>query len=339
MGSLANLLPFSTNVSLKFTENKSTSLPCEIQDGFLSLTLPITYSFIFGISVLSNALAFWVFWYSPQRKISMTVYMRHLIVSDLLLSLCLPFRIAYQNYPGPMILCKFVGAFFYVNMYAGIMFLSLISLDRYLKIIKPFQQFRIHSCQWSSRASIMVWLTIFICALPLIILDREHVPCGGKCFHFREQNALGATCNIIAVVAFYILLLLFIYSYGKISAKLHKFSWGKSHPQARRNGMAVTKPLIVLAVFILCFVPYHVVRIPYILVQKDIISSLPWRQTFHIANELVLCIAAFNSCLDPIIYFFLSNSFRKAVCCIVQGKFKNLYQGTLPNSNKPPTEC
>ncbi|XP_030066195.1 probable G-protein coupled receptor 34 [Microcaecilia unicolor] len=339
MDSLTTLLPFSTNESLKFIENKSTPLPCEIQDGFLSLTLPITYSFIFGISLLSNTLAFWVFWYNPQRKVSMTVYMRHLVVSHLLLSLCLPFRIAYQNYPGPMILCKIVGAFFYINMYAGIMFLSLISLDRYLKIIKPLQQFKIHSIQWSTAASITVWLTIFISILFFIILDRGHGPCSGKCFHFKERSSLGATCNMIVVVAFYILLLLFIYSYSKISAKLYKFSWRKSQPQVRRNSMAVTKTLIVLVVFILCFIPYHVVRVPYILAQRDIISSLPWKQTLHTVNELVLCISAFNSCLDPLIYFFLSNSFRKAVCYIIQGKFKNIYQGTLPNNSKPPTEC
>ncbi|XP_029460792.1 probable G-protein coupled receptor 34 [Rhinatrema bivittatum] len=334
------------NVSQKFIENISTTpLPsdaCEIQDGLLSLTLPIMYSFICVISLLSNTLAFWVFWFSPQKKISMTVYLRNLVVSDLLLALCLPFRIAYQNNPGPLILCKIVGAFFYVNMYASIMFLSFISLDRYLKIIKPFQQFKIHSVQWSTTASRMVWLVISTCALLFLISEWKPGPCGKKCFHFRNKSPFGAASNMIVVVAFYILLLLVMYSYGKISAKLWKFSWGKSQPQVRRSSRAVRKALIVLAVFSLCFIPYHVVRMPYILAQVNIISSLPWQQALHIANEFVLVISAFNSCLDPIIYFFLSNSFRKAVLCGMGGKFKTLYrrsQEICPQSSNVPTDC
>ncbi|XP_005301375.3 probable G-protein coupled receptor 34 [Chrysemys picta bellii] len=336
MGSWSTLFP-----ATEFTQPQTNSSVCEIQDGFLAVTLPVLYSLIFIISLLSNMLALWVFWRHTQRKTSITVYMRNLALSDLLLSLCLPFRVAYQNQSGPLILCTVVGAFFYLNMYVSIMFLSLISLDRYLKIIRPLQQFKIHTLPCSTVAARVVWLTYAIFTLPFFFETREKRPCANKCFHFRSKRPLGAALNMIAVATFFIHLLLFLYFYGKISAKLHEVSSGKVQQQSRRtSSRAITKTFVVLVIFTVCFVPYHFVRVPYILAQLDVISSTQWKQALHLTNELVLCISALNSCLDPVIFFFLSSSFRKAVLCAIQGKLKRALlrnQGAL-NHSKSITE-
>uniref|UniRef100_A0A8C2TEU9 G-protein coupled receptors family 1 profile domain-containing protein n=1 Tax=Coturnix japonica TaxID=93934 RepID=A0A8C2TEU9_COTJA len=224
-----------------------------IHDGFLSVTLPVMYSLIFAIGLLSNVLALWVFSHSMQRQTSITVYMRNLALSDLLLALCLPFRI----------------------------------------IIRPLQKYRIHTS------------------------------CDHKCFHFRSKSTTAAALNMAAVAAFFIVLLLFLYFYGKIFAKLHQVSSMKAQQLNKKTSMrAITKTFVVLIIFIVCFTPYHTVRIPYILAQIGAISSLPWKQGLHLANELVLCISALNSCLDPIIFFFLSSSFRRAVLCTIQGRLK-----------------
>uniref|UniRef100_A0A8C9ELL7 G-protein coupled receptors family 1 profile domain-containing protein n=1 Tax=Pavo cristatus TaxID=9049 RepID=A0A8C9ELL7_PAVCR len=235
---------------------------CQIHDGFLSVTLPVMYSLIFAIGLLSNALALWVFSCSVQRRTSITVYMRNLALSDLLLALCLPFRIAFQDRSD---------------------------LDRYLKIIRPL------------------------------------------------QNTTAAAFNMAAVAAFFIVLLLFLYFYSKIFAKLHQVSSVKAQQLNKKTSTrAITKTFVVLIIFIICFTPYHTVRIPYILAQIGAISSLPWKQGLHLANELVLCISALNSCLDPIIFFFLSSSFRRAVLCTIQGRLKGALlsnQGRLTPRN------
>ncbi|XP_019337448.1 probable G-protein coupled receptor 34 [Alligator mississippiensis] len=308
----------------ELTQARSNDSSCEIKDGFLSVTLPVMYSLIFIISLLSNILALWVFLYGTQRKTSIMVYMRNLAMSDLLLSLCLPFRVVYQNQSGPLILCSLVGAFFYLNMYVSIMFLSLISLDRYLKIIRPLQQFRIHTVPCSTTVSRLVWLVYGIFMIPFFFETRNKSPCDQQCFHFRSKSTVGATLNMIAVATFFILLLLFLYSYGKISVKLHGVS-GKSQQQSKKTSVrAIAKTFVVLVIFSVCFTPYHLVRVPYILAQVEVISSMQWKQALHLANELVLCISAFNSCLDPVLFFFFSSSFRKAVLRTVQGKLKRV---------------
>ncbi|XP_069602952.1 probable G-protein coupled receptor 34 [Ranitomeya imitator] len=323
--------------------NVSSSPPfngCDIQDGILSWMLPVVYSFVCGLSLLSNILALIAFGTNCQRCTSMTIYMRNLAIADLLLALCLPFRIAYQNSNGPFLLCHVVGAFFYLNMYASIMFLSLISMDRYLKIIRPLQQYKIHSVQWSSRATHVVWMINVVFIVPFLFENKGNEPCQ-KCFHFKQKGNVSAAINLTAVMAFFVLLFLFVYFYAKISAKLHRASLVKNQPQTKRNSnRAMKKSFIVLIIFIVCFVPYHLVRVPYVLAQINIIPGLPWKQTLHITNELVLCLSTLNSCLDPVIYFFLSESFKRVVICTIQGKLKLIMnnQDRVSNGNRSVTE-
>uniref|UniRef100_A0A8D2Q5S4 Probable G-protein coupled receptor 34 n=1 Tax=Varanus komodoensis TaxID=61221 RepID=A0A8D2Q5S4_VARKO len=314
------------NTSLHTTEFPTTGargLICEIQNGFLEEALPPMYSIISIIGFFSNALALWVFHFGTQRLNSITVYMKSLAISDLLLAFCLLFRAAYQNQSGPQIICKLVGIIFYLTMYVSIFLLSLICLDRYLKIIRPLQQFRIHTVPNSTAAVWAVWL---ICAGSMLLFfaeDDTKKPCSHRCFHFKKRNALGAGLNMAAVATFFFLLGFFLYSYSKIAFKLRMVSLKKTHQGSKTtNSKAIMKTFVVLATFLICFAPYHVVRVPYILAQVEVISSPCVKQALHVANELVLCISALNCCFDPVIFYFLSSSFKRALLAAIHGKLR-----------------
>ncbi|XP_020660312.3 putative G-protein coupled receptor 34 [Pogona vitticeps] len=301
--------------------NSSNETVCEIQDGFLAEALPAMYSIISIIGFCSNMLALWAFQFGTQKTTSITVYMKNLVISDLLLALCLPFRAAYQNQSGPVILCKVVGIVFYITMYVSIFLLSLISLDRFLKITKPFQQFWIHTVSHSTAVARAVWLLCVAVLLVLLFEDSRRGPCSHKCFHFKNRSTLGAVSNMTAVAIFFFLLLFFLYAYSKISLKLHSVSLKKTQQCSKKTGSrAIRKTFVVLVIFIVCFTPYHVVRVPYILAQVDIISAVWKKQALHLANELVLCISTLNCCLDPVIFFFLSSRFRKAILAALPRK-------------------
>nr|XP_028570027.1 probable G-protein coupled receptor 34 [Podarcis muralis]XP_028570028.1 probable G-protein coupled receptor 34 [Podarcis muralis]XP_028570029.1 probable G-protein coupled receptor 34 [Podarcis muralis]XP_028570030.1 probable G-protein coupled receptor 34 [Podarcis muralis]XP_028570031.1 probable G-protein coupled receptor 34 [Podarcis muralis] len=304
--------------------NDSNGSTCEIQDGFLAGTLPVMYSVISTFGFFSNMLALWVFQFGTQKTNSITVYMKNLAISDLLLALCLPFRAAYQNENGPPILCKVVGTVFYTTMYISILLLSLICLDRYLKIIWPLQQFRIHKVPHSTSASRVVWLLCIAIMLPYFFnKGNSNDPCSHKCFHFKKRGALAAVLNMTAVLLFFFLLLFFLYSYCKISLKLHTASLRKSK---RISSRATLKISVVLLVFTICFAPYHMVRVPYIFAQVGVFSAAESVQALHFANEVVLCISALNCCFDPIIFFFLSSNFKRALLAATLGKLKRALQ-------------
>lgn len=315
--------PFPTGESPR---NGSNGSICKIQDDFLAVTLPVMYSIISVIGFFGNLLALWVFHFSTQKINSITVYMKNLAISDLLLALCLPFRVAYQNQSGPLVLCKMIGIVFYITMYVSIFLLSLISLDRYLKIIRPLKQFRIHTVARSTAIARVVWLFCITAMLSFFFGDSKKGPCGQRCFHFKRRGHLSATLNMCAVGFFFILLLFFLYSYGKISRKLYDVSLKSTQEQSKRSSSrAILKTFVVLAIFIICFLPYHVIRVPYILAQAELIPN-EWIQALHLANEMVLCVSALNCCFDPVIFFFLSSGFKRAVLAATYGKLSGALQ-------------
>lgn len=71
--------------------------------------------------------------------------------------------------------------------------------------------------------------------------------------------------------------------------------------------------LLVTTGYIICFVPYHSVRIPYTLSQTEVISDCPTRISLFRAKEATLLLAVSNLCFDPILYYHLSRAFRLRV--------------------------
>ncbi|MFT7796130.1 putative G-protein coupled receptor 34 [Arapaima gigas] len=261
-----------------------------------------------------------------QFDSSITVYMKNMALADLLLVLCLPLRIYYHNRQGPFFLCRAIGTAFYISMYASIVFLSLISLDRYLKIIKPVKVFRIHQVEWSRKAAYVTWAAFAGSSLFFFLSSWESDPCDKICFHFHKKKLAGGVVNLMVVGLFFAVFLIFVYAYGTIATKLRTMTLGGNKLRARsRKNRVIMKTFVVPTIFTLCFLPYHVVRVPYILSQVDVIQGISNKQMLHILNEMVLCLSALNSCLDPLIYFFLSCVFRKAILCTIHGKFKKLY--------------
>nr|5ZKP_A Chain A, Platelet-activating factor receptor,Flavodoxin,Platelet-activating factor receptor [synthetic construct] len=66
----------------------------------------------------------------------------------------------------------------------------------------------------------------------------------------------------------------------------------------------------VLAVFIICFVPHHVVQLPWTLAELGFQDS-KFHQAINDAHQVTLCLLSTNCVLNPVIYCFLTKKFRK----------------------------
>ncbi|XP_066502697.1 G protein-coupled receptor 34 like [Hoplias malabaricus] len=310
------------------TGQNSSSLndsTCEIQDNLPALFLPISYSIICTLGLVSNTISMLVF-FRRHADTSMGVYMRNLILADWLLVLCLPLRIYYHNSEGPTLVCKMAGVFFYINMYASIAFLSLISLDRYLKIIKPVWVFRVQKVGWSRVTSYILWITLLFGNCLFFVGRKQDSPCDKICFHFHEKGPLAGGINIGVVGLFGILILVFIIFYVKIALKIRTMEMGNGDPKANsQKQQLILKTYLVPGIFTLCFLPYHLVRVPYVLAQMNVIQEMESKQMLHSWNEITLLLSTLNSCLDPIIYYFLSSTYRKTILCAIKGQFKSVY--------------
>ncbi|XP_010795469.1 probable G-protein coupled receptor 34, partial [Notothenia coriiceps] len=140
----------------------------------LQSPLAVLYSIIFILGLVGNLVALWVFFSVGSKKNSVRVFLINVAFADLLLVVCLPFRIFYHSRGnewtlGPT-LCKVVGNFFYMNMYISVTLLGLISVDRYLKIHRGTGvQYQLRSTRGSWFLCAGVWIIAFTLITVLLV--------------------------------------------------------------------------------------------------------------------------------------------------------------------------
>ncbi|NXB12303.1 GPR34 protein, partial [Cnemophilus loriae] len=297
---------------------------CPPEDISLSRALIVFYCIIFGVGSVGNITALSAFLCIRQKRNSIRVYLVNVAVADLLLIFCLPFRIHYhvsKSWKFGQILCKVVGTLFYMNMYISIILLGLISLDRYIKINKFVRRPKMLTTTRSVQICCTVWaiaLIGFIVVVAPSFLKTEDSN-STQCFHYRsKQNAkTEAILNYITVLIFWIAFFLLILSYVKIAKNLLKISRRRADfPNAGKYTTTARNSFIVLIIFTICFVPYHMFRFVYITSQLQT-PSCYWQGIIHTCNEVMLIFSSFNSCLDPVMYFLMSRSVRKAVLQLI----------------------
>ncbi|KAM4602257.1 putative G-protein coupled receptor 34 [Polymixia lowei] len=295
---------------------------CLFDDEALRLPLGLTYFLIFVFGLVGNLLALWVFLFLHNRRNSVRVLLINCAVADLVLLACLPFRVFYHlngNHWGLGAQgCKLVGNLFYMNMYISITLLGLISLDRYVRIKGRSGSrqgaLRRLSGRWASVVCGLLWGLSMATLVPMFATVEGNEE-DGKCFQYKQRHgAKGkAYFNAVLVLLFWFVFVMLIVSYGKIAARLMKVSRDKPDlPSSQRYGRTAKKSFFVLFLFTLCFGPYHAFRPIYILSQLSQSYSCEYLRLVDRTNELMLLLSAFNSCLDPIMYFLLSGSVRKA---------------------------
>uniref|UniRef100_A0A8D0GKZ5 Probable G-protein coupled receptor 34 n=1 Tax=Sphenodon punctatus TaxID=8508 RepID=A0A8D0GKZ5_SPHPU len=293
---------------------------CHMNEESLSFVLLGFYSIIFVIGLAGNVIALFAFLCIQGKRNSIHIYLLNVAIADLLLIFCLPFRILYhatQNtWTLGVIFCKTVGNLFYMNMYISIVLLGFISIDRYVKINKSVRYPKMLTTKQSIYACSLLWIIAIMVLIVMVDQSaRKEQYNSTMCFHYRDkQNAkVEAALNYILVIVFWIVFFLLILSYVKIAKNLLKISKERANfPNTGKYITTARNSFIVLIIFTLCFVPYHIFRFIYITSQLQD-TSCYWKEIIHKCNEIMLVFSSVNSCLDPVMYFLMSSSVRKAV--------------------------
>lgn len=320
----ASPLPPSFSPLHNSTTDFQNQTVCSADDEALRWPLAVLYSLFFIFGLVGNLFALWVFLFLRASRNSVRVFLINCAVADLVLLAFLPFRVFYHLNGNKWVLgsvaCKAVGNLFYMNMYISIALLGLISLDRYLRLKgkgKARRGMRIRLCgrswPWSWVACGLLWGFSLMAVVPMIATaeDKEN---NNKCFQYKQRNiAKGkAYFNGVLVLMFWLIFFMMVASYARVAAQLLKVSRDKPDlPNAQRYQRTAKKSFFVLFLFTVCFGPYHAFRPVYILSQLSQTISCDYLHLMDRTNEVMLLFSAFNSCLDPVMYFLLSGSVRK----------------------------
>ncbi|XP_005051515.1 PREDICTED: G-protein coupled receptor 87 [Ficedula albicollis] len=285
-------------------------------DQFTTIVLPLLYLLIFLASLLLNGLAVWIFFHI-RNKTSFILYLKNIVVADLLMTLTFPLKMLRDARLGPRqlrALCRHGAVLFSANMYTTIVFLGLISVDRYLKVVKPFGDSRMYSITFTKVLSGCVWAAMALLALPSLVLSGA-LPArraGDDCP--RPKSPLGARWHsavlYINTCTFVVVLVVLIGCYIAISRYIYRSSrqFISSSSRKRKHNQSIR---VVVAVFFTCFLPYHLCRIPFTFSHLDKILDDSAHKILYYCKEMTLFLSACNVCLDPIIYFFMCRSFSR----------------------------
>ncbi|XP_048363054.1 P2Y purinoceptor 14 [Sphaerodactylus townsendi] len=300
------------------SNNISLGNPCNYSAVITRQAIPAIYGFIFIGGILLNGVAAWVFLHIPS-KTTFVVYLKNIVIADLIMSLTFPVKILADTKIGPwqlnVIVCRFSAVLFYLNMYISITLFGLISIDRCSKVVKPQYVTTIQSVRCSKVLCLLAWALQILVSLPNMILTNKSPTkeTSGRCMKLKSDLGLQwhTVSNYICLGIFWIVFAILIVCYSSIARKIYI-----SHKKFKRNSTATRKKtnrniFIIMLVFIICFVPYHIGRIPYTLSQTSPKYSCQSKKPLFYMKEFSLILSAANVCLDPIIYVFLCQPFKE----------------------------
>lgn len=87
--------------------------------------------------------------------------------------------------------CRYSAVLFYVTMYISILLMGAISLDRYLKIVRPFGKCALQQVRVGQILSGVIWVVMLSLALPNVLLSNQpmQVP-NGKCTSMKSAAGM-----------------------------------------------------------------------------------------------------------------------------------------------------
>lgn len=275
-----------------------------------------TYIFIFIPGLLANSAALWVLWRFISKKNKAIIFMINLSVADLAHILSLPLRIYYyitRQWPFPKALCLLCFYLKYLNMYASIFFLTCISLQRCLFLLKPFRA-RNWKRRYDVAISVAIWVVVGTACLPLPILRSAGLANNSEsCFADLGLHDISMASSIGMVTAaelggFVLPVVIITYCTWKTRKSLQEFHDPPQNIKERKKALRMV--LMCAVVFIVCFTPYHLNFPFFMMVKQHVFSNCSFIKSTLCFHIISLCLANLNCCLDPVVYYFMTSEFR-----------------------------
>ncbi|XP_030621465.1 probable G-protein coupled receptor 174 [Chanos chanos] len=278
----------------------------------------IIYAVILVPGLIGNTLALWVFHAYVKETKKAVIFMINLAIADLLQVLSLPLRIYYylnDSWPFGHFFCMFSFYLKYVNMYASIFFLTCISVRRCRLIIYPLR-FNT-SKRWRDRTwCALGWFLVCLGCLPFPLLRRGNgIESNGTTRCFSElpmvtlDKASGLSLLTVAELMGFLLPLAVVLTCTWLTAGSLREKNCVLHDLGEKS-KALKMVLSCTCVFLICFVPYHI-TFPLDFLAKSAMVSCTFRSAILHCHPLTLCLASLNSCLDPVMYYFTTDEFKR----------------------------
>ncbi|XP_040901142.1 free fatty acid receptor 2-like [Toxotes jaculatrix] len=264
------------------------------------------YIISFLIGLPANLLALYAFSVKIHSKpLPTDILLLNLTVSDLLFLIILPLKMheaaSDMKWNLPSFLCSVTSFTFFSTIYTSSLLLMAVSVVRYIGVAFPITYHQLQKPVYAIVISAVIWL-ISAAHCSITFITQHHPSLSSNSSSVCYENFTKKQLEVLLPVRlefFFVLclvpLLICVYCY------LHCILILYSRPRISRmqKQKAIGMALGTLAVFLICVVPYNLSHV-FGYFQGE---SPKWRY-------YTLLLSTFNTCIDPVIFYFSSSIFR-----------------------------
>jgi len=299
-------------------------LAAPIIPDYVMTIIQVFYALVCMLGLLGNSLVIYVVLRFSKMHTVTNTYILHLAMADECFLVGIPFLIVtmfMREWPFGTTMCKIYFTTTSINQITSSLFLMVLSADRYIAVCHPISSPRFRTGLIAKVISLSAWLMSAILMLPIFLYATTVTrPDGGHSCNviWLLGESEGDIVNGQTTFTFYIFIFGFLGPLGFILIfyvlviiKLRSVGpRGQERSQSKRKShRKVTKlVLTVITVYIICWLPHWVT-------QLALISQPPGTQqsnTLVIVILLADCLQYSNSAMNPVLYAFLSENFKKS---------------------------
>ncbi|XP_037736919.1 somatostatin receptor type 3 [Chelonia mydas] len=328
------------NISTSWASSTPGNLSTAASPGMdvSGVLIPLVYLIVCVVGLVGNSLVIYVVLCHSVSESVTNVYILNLALADELFMLGLPF-LAAQNalsyWPFGSFMCRLVMAVDAINQFTSIFCLTVMSVDRYLAVVHPGKSSKWRTARVAKAVSATVWVLSSVVVLPVVVFSN--VPRGMSTCHIQWPEpasmwragfiiytaALGFFGPLLVICLCYLLIVVKVRSSGR---RVRALSAKRKRSERRVTRMVVA----VVAVFVLCWLPFYVLNI------INVVCPLPEEPSLFGVYFLVVVLPYANSCANPIIYGFLSYRFKQGFRRAILRPSRRVQSQEVQSQARPP---
>uniref|UniRef100_A0A8C7ZER6 Pyrimidinergic receptor P2Y6 n=1 Tax=Oryzias sinensis TaxID=183150 RepID=A0A8C7ZER6_9TELE len=312
---------FSVGNSSSVAETASPR--CTYKEDFKQILLPAVYSIVFLLGFPLNAAVILKIWRTRPNLSRSNIYMLNLALADFLYVMSLPLLIynyaSHDYWPFGEFTCKLVRFQFYSNLHGSILFLTCISMQRYMGICHPLAVW--HKQGGRRKVWLIcggVWLLVItLCAPTFYFASTGNQRNRTVCYDLSTPQRSGDYYPYglaLTLLGFLLPLIGVMVCYCQMARILCRPVSHQGVPMAtgEKRDRAVRMIIVVASVFCVSFLPFHLTKTVYQVVRTLPHASCETRNLFSIIYKSTRPFASMNSFLDPILFYFTQPRYRRS---------------------------
>ncbi|XP_078275253.1 nociceptin receptor isoform X1 [Rhinoraja longicauda] len=291
----------------------------------------VIYLFICIVGLAGNCLVMYVIVRYTKMKTATNIYIFNLAVADALELVTLPFQATdalLGFWPFGNVLCKLAISIDYYNMFTSILTLTVMSVDRYIAVCHPVKALDMRTPYNAKVVNVGIWVLASVIGIPAMIMgsaemENNQIEC--LLVHPQPYSYWKPIIEIaVFLFSFVIPVSVITVCYTLMLRRLRRVRVLSGSKEKDRNLRRITRMvLVVVAVFIICWTPVHVLVLVQVVCNREILTIMP---SWHFCVALGYA----NSSLNPVLYAFLDENFKR---CFKEFCFPSALQAEFKTSN------